>query len=64
MGRGTIAALARLRFDAPAHGKGTLYRATALGPGVTPIVSWIGRAIPDAASGVTGFLADTSHLCG
>ncbi len=28
----------------PSHGKGTKYRATAFGPGVTPIVSWVGRA--------------------
>lgn len=48
----------------PAHGKGTLYRATALGPGVTPIVSWTGRALPGAATGVTGLLVDASHLCG
>jgi hypothetical protein len=47
-----------------AGGKGTLYRATALGPGVTPIVSWVGRAEPDAALGLTDFLAEASQLCG
>jgi len=48
----------------PNHGKGTMYRATALGPGVTPIVSWVGRAQPGAALGLTGFLVQASHLCG
>lgn len=47
-----------------AHGKGTLYRATALGPGVTPIVSWVGRAQADATLGLTGLLADAGRLCG
>jgi len=42
----------------PAHGKGALYRATALGPGVTPIVSWVGHARPASAPGVTGPRAD------
>ena len=48
----------------PSRGRGTLYRATALGPGVTPIVSWVGRAEPSAALGLTGFLAEASQLCG
>jgi hypothetical protein len=48
----------------PSHGKGTLYRATALGPGVTPIVSWVGRAEPGAALGLTGALAQAGRLCG
>jgi hypothetical protein len=47
----------------PAHGKGTLYRATALGPGVTPIVSWVGRAQPVAALGLTGLIAQATGLC-
>jgi len=46
------------------HGKGTLYRATALGPGVTPIVSWVGRAGPDAGVELTGMLAEARRLCG
>jgi hypothetical protein len=48
----------------PAHGKGAQYRATALGPGVTPIVSWVGRAELGAALKLTGLLADASLLCG
>jgi hypothetical protein len=47
----------------PAHGKGALYRATALGPGVTPIVSWVGRAQPGATLGLTGLLVGASRLC-
>jgi hypothetical protein len=47
----------------PRHGKGTLYRATALGPGVTPIVSWVGRAEPGAAVGLTGAVAGAARLC-
>ena len=47
-----------------AGGKGPLYRATALGPGVTPIVSWTGRAEPDATLDLTGTLAEASTLCG
>jgi hypothetical protein len=46
------------------RGKGTRYRATALGPGVTPTVSWTGRAVPGAAFGLTGIVADASRLCG
>ena len=41
-----------------------MYRATALGPGVTPIVSWVGRAEPDAGVGLTGMLAQAARLCG
>jgi hypothetical protein len=48
----------------PSHGKGTLYRATALGPGVTPIVSWVGRAEPGAGVELTGVLAQAARLCG
>ena len=48
----------------PSHGKGTMYRATALGPGVTPIVSWVGRAEPDAGVGLTGMLVQAGRLCG
>jgi hypothetical protein len=46
----------------PAHGRGTLYRATALGPGVTPIVTWVGRARPGTTPG--GVLGDAARLCG
>ena len=46
------------------EGKGTKYRATALGPGVTPIVSWVGRPEPGAGLGLTGLLADALGLCG
>jgi hypothetical protein len=48
----------------PARGKGTRYRATALGPGVTPIVSWSGPALPSSADGLTGSLGQASTLCG
>jgi hypothetical protein len=47
-----------------AHGRGTMYRVTALGPGVTPIVSWVGGAQPGATLGLTGVLVDASRLCG
>ena len=46
------------------EGKGTKYRATALGPGVTPIVEWVGRPEPGAGLGLTGLLADALGLCG
>lgn len=48
----------------PTGGKGRRYRATAIGPGVTPIVTWVGRAVPGASNGLTGALADASRLCG
>jgi hypothetical protein len=54
----------------PENGKGTAYRATAVGPGVTPDVFWQGRPAPalDSSSAPAApsqrSLAAAAHLCG